>query len=252
MSLKTDVVSKLEKVCIRDFLKQKDLLYKGRREYKFLIPLKNISDIVDHLNDDYYCIVHDDGPYFSYKNSYFDSENFKLFNMHRQGKYNRLKIRIREYKSGKKGMYIESKRKANGARYTIKKRSRINTRTNCLEKKFIKEGINEFKLNKEKLEAKLHIEYNRFFLVSKNGKRRITIDFNVKASNSKGKEAKIVPNFAIFEVKQEGLPLNLMKLLRRKYNVRRTGFSKYCISVCTLFDNVRKNKWKQILKLNHS
>ncbi len=163
MSLKTDVVSKLEKVSISDFLKQKDLLYKGRREHKFLVPLHQVSDILDYLNDDFYCIVHDDGVFFSYRSAYFDSDDFSFFNMHRQGKYNRMKLRIREYKSGKKGMYIESKRKAKAARYTIKQRKKVESLEACLDKKFIKESLLDFDLEKENLKEKVHINYKRIF-----------------------------------------------------------------------------------------
>lgn len=250
MSLKNDILSGLNKIALKDYLKRKDPLFSGRREYKFLVPLSLIPHLLEYLKEDFKCLEHEEGGIFLYNSVYYDSENMKFFNMHRQKKFNRLKIRIREYKSGKKGKFIERKTKTKGT-YTSKKRSKIDSQfDDFMAKQFITDGINHYGLKKEDLSEKIHIDYKRIFMVSKDFKRRVTIDFDIKAKDTNGGKASLIPNYAVFEVKQEGLPKEIMKFLRRNFKIRRQGFSKYCIATCMLIDNVKKNKWKQTLKYN--
>ncbi len=250
MSLKNNVLSSLNKIALKDYLKRKDPLFKGRREYKFLVPLDLIPHILEYLKEDFKCLEHEEGGIFLYNSVYYDSENMSFFNMHRQKKLNRLKIRIREYKSGKKGKFIERKTKTKGT-YTSKKRSKIDSQfEDFMSKQFITDGINHHGLKRDDLSEKVHIDYKRIFMVSRDFKCRVTIDFDIEANDLNGKKAQLIPNFAVLEVKQEGLPKEIMRFLRRNFKIRRKGFSKYCVATCMLFDNVKKNKWKQTLKYN--
>ena len=59
-----------------------------------------------------------------YESLYFDQEDFKFYNDHHRGKSNRLKIRIRKYKSN--GLaFLEVKKKAQRTNHKIKDKIKI-------------------------------------------------------------------------------------------------------------------------------
>ncbi len=255
MKLIDEALSDIEKINIKDLIKRKDPLSKARKEYKFLIPIKLLPKIIETLKDDFFCSSHDEGVFFSYTSTYFDTPTLSFFNDHRCSKPNRIKVRIREYKSGVKNAFVECKKKRKGI-YSEKDREKIGKNPTTewskevLGADCITKNLGKYSSFKDNLCQTMYIEYKRIFLVAKDLSSRITIDFEVKCTDKSDKSAEIIPEHCIFEIKQEGIPKKIMQILRRTYKIRRTGFSKYCISMCTLNPNVKKNKWKQILKHN--
>lgn len=248
-----DSLVRIEKLDLNEYIKRKDKLAASRKEYKFLIPREDLSVVLDFLVDDFYLCVNGDGNKMihTYKNHYFDTDDYKFFKMHRQGKYNRLKVRIREYKSQSKDRFLECKRKVKGIR-TIKDREMISDmEVFSLDQEHVREPLAKYDIHPNELEEKITMLYHRLFFVAKDHSMRLTIDFNIKSSNKHGKQVDLVPDYCILEVKSASYPKRIVKFMKDKLKVRETGFSKYCVSVCMLEDTVKKNKWKQVLKLNN-
>lgn len=89
---------------------KEDSLFLSRTDYKFIIPLNLITDTINYLKKDFFCHKYKENCIFQYHNIYFDTDDFKFFNLHRQGKYNRIKIRVRNYKTGKKIAILSAKK----------------------------------------------------------------------------------------------------------------------------------------------
>lgn len=255
MKLSEGILEKMEKVRIEDLLGRKDPLSKARKEYKFLVPLKHLEQIMGDLCKEFFCTSHKEGVFFHYESTYFDTPDLFFFNKHRKGKPNRVKVRVREYKSGVRNSFVECKKKYKGT-YTRKDRKKIgeNPTTDwdirVLKEECIRSNLKKYNLIPEDLEQTMHIKYKRIFLIEKDFNKRITIDFDIQCTDNKNGSTKIIPEYCVFEVKEEGIPKQIMRILRRNYNVRRGPFSKYCVSLCTLNPEVKKNRWKQVLKCN--
>lgn len=247
-----EIFKNFEKKDIFEIIKQKDPLTKKRKEYKFLVRKELLQEIATKFVYDYYCCVHSGTFLFEYENIYFDTDDFIFFNKHRVGKPNRLKVRIRKYKSGDKKSFLEIKRKVKGV-FSEKERILIEETSEKNDEKIIEKASEKLKslnISFSKLSRKLTTNYSRIFLISKDNKRRITFDIDLKAKDTENNEKKLFSQYGILEIKDENTPKDIMQFLMKNFKIRKTGFSKYCISLCALSPNQKNNKWKQILKLN--
>jgi len=248
MNLNSILFDKFETIAIEDFLSSSDPLSDRRKDFKFITPLDSLPQIFDYLQESYICAVEGSSAIRNYRNKYFDTSDYKFYQMHRKGKYNRLKVRLRQY--GESGdIFVESKLKENGER-TKKQRVKADfIDSRVLEQDFIPSRLQDFDLSTSDLSNETHISYDRIFLVSKNRGSRITIDFNILASGEDLNYVKqVAPEYAILEVKQGGYPKDIIRFLKNNFKIRESRFSKYCVSLCLLEDGLKKNVWKQTLK----
>ena len=245
-----EIIKNLQKVHVKEFLDQEDDLVTFRQEYKFIVPLEYLNDILDSLKEDFFYSHFDHGFVYKYHNTYFDTKNYTFFNLHRQGKYNRIKIRIREYKNGVQNKYLECKRKIKGVKIT-KERAQIDLSINDIgncDEKFLDSNLQKYQVKQENLVNITETFYNRVNLISTDRKKRITLDFDIHAKNNNSNDIKIIPGYFILELKSRDFPKKIIKLLHKEYKLREENFSKYCVSLCLLNQNLKKNRWKRILK----
>jgi len=227
-----------------------DLLFLSRQDYKFLVPMNCLEDLLHFLKVDFFCNQFEEECIFHYHNIYFDTQDYKFFNLHRQGKYNRIKVRIRNYKNGKIGRYLECKSKYRGT-FTIKQRQRLKGKSDNihqLKSNILTENLKRYNLTAKDLVNKVETSYNRIRLTAKGGDTRISIDFDLEAGLNDQKMQHITPNHLILEVKSNKFPKKIIRFLKSELGIRETNFSKYCVSLCKLNDTLKHNKWKQILK----
>jgi hypothetical protein len=231
---------KVKHLQLSDYLKRKDQLFDKRQEYKFLVPIKHLNELVDYLSKDFFLVKRGESSSSLYSTRYFDTENFHFFNQHRKGKYNRLKVRMRSYVDNE--AFLECKRKVKGL---IVKKRRENLKK--LEGHFLHEELEKEGKSLEDLVNRVDISYLRIFFVSKDYKRRVTIDYDIRYEHQNQKGI-LTKDYVILEVKQQGYPKDLAKFLVKNFKVREGNFSKYCLTVCKVKPDLKINKWKQILK----
>jgi len=79
--------------------------------------------------------------------------------------------------------------------------------------------------------------------VSRQSVERLTLDVNLTFRRDGARVG--MPGLAIAEVKQEGFDMqsDFMSQMRMM-GVRPSGFSKYCMGVASLYDDVKKNNFK--------
>lgn len=219
-----------------------------RAETKYVINKAMLKDILDSLSQNYKVLEINGNKEENYCTVYFDTPDFKMYNAHHNGALNRYKVRTREY-IGSKLSFVEVKFKDN-KRKTIKKRIPIPESTGYLAsgaKEFVQE---KSPFSSENLSEVLWNYYTRITLASKNSLERLTIDTNLKFYDGTKKKHVELPDLAVIELKQKKFSnSSYFVRLMHQMGVRPLGFSKYCIGVCSVYDNVKSNNFKEKLMI---
>lgn len=220
----------------------------NRTDTKFILNIESFPAVLEEASKYYKILEIDSERGMQYETVYFDTEDFKLYHAHQNGKLNRYKIRRREYCiSGKN--FLEVKFKNNKSR-TIKdriKRDKSDPHFCDVTDEFMQD---KFPYSQEDLEVKLTNFFTRIMLVHKTAKERITLDMNLGFRNDY-KEVKL-PFLVIAEVKQEGYSSSSTFIqILRKFKIQPTGMSKYCIGTVLLNPHLKHNRFKpKLLTLN--
>ncbi|MDA3817143.1 MAG: polyphosphate polymerase domain-containing protein [Prolixibacteraceae bacterium] len=218
----------------------------NRTDTKFWFHASHLYPLLELVQDSYYILQMHDEVALPYSTVYYDTDSNGMYTAHHNGKLNRYKIRRRSYVSS--GIsFLEVKFKNNKGR-TIKKRIPADfdfKHFNDEENKFI-QGIAPFTV--EDLSPSLINDFKRITLVNRNFKERCTIDFNLGFKNE-NKEIKL-NNLVIVEIKADGSP-SASPLARalRDQRIKKSGFSKYCVGRTVLDTNVKRNAFKQKVRM---
>ena len=218
-----------------------------RVDTKFILKESQLLEVLSKLYDDYKILEIDQERLMKYSTLYFDSQNKKCFKDHHNGKLNRYKIRMRKYLVSDI-CFLEIKKK-NNLGITNKIRTQIKDfETNLTSES--KDFITESKINNLLLEPSLYNNFSRMTLVNKNESERITID--VDLSFSFGTDEKKFDKLVVVEIKQEGKRLNTtINRALKSMSLLPTNFSKYCIGISNIIDDIKSNRFKEInLKIN--
>lgn len=218
-----------------------------RVDTKFILKESQLLEVLSKLYDDYKILEIGQERLMKYSTLYFDSENKKCFKDHHNGKLNRYKIRMRKYLVSDI-CFLEIKKK-NNLGITSKIRRQIKDfETNLTSES--KDFITKSNINNLLLEPSLYNNFSRMTLVNKNESERITID--VDLSFSFGTDEKKFDKLVVVEIKQEGKRLNTtINRALKSMSILPTNFSKYCIGISNIIDNIKSNRFKEInLKIN--
>ena len=218
-----------------------------RVDTKFILKESQLLEVLSKLYEDYKILEIDQERLMKYSTLYFDSENKKCFKDHHNGKLNRYKIRMRKYLVSDI-CFLEIKKK-NNLGITNKIRRQIKDfETNLTSES--KDFITKSNINNLLLEPSLYNNFSRMTLVNKNESERITID--VDLSFSFGTDEKKFDKLVVVEIKQEGKRLNTtINRALKSMSILPTNFSKYCIGISNIIDNIKSNRFKEInLKIN--
>jgi len=213
----------------------------NRIDIKFTMPMGELLRSLPALQEDYQMLSVCGQRLNHYRTLYFDTHGFDLYRMHVNGVADRYKVRSREYTvSGLS--FLEVKHKTRKGR-TIK--DRIATALPVTEMNLEAETWLEhvYPFNIRDLEPKIWNTYTRITLVSKSYCERVTLDLNLDFFTT-GKAAH-VDGIVVAEVKRDAEARYSPFLAEmRHHRIRPQGFSKYCLGVSLLFDQVKKNSLK--------
>ncbi|MBN2165096.1 MAG: polyphosphate polymerase domain-containing protein [Marinilabiliaceae bacterium] len=230
-----------------------EVQFMNRTDTKFVLSARQLPALLKDAAERYRMLEIEGERSLAYKTTYFDTEDYHFFREHLKGKLNRFKVRHRVYEvSGIS--FLEVKFKSNKKR-TIKWRiknkwTKEDENLNEEAVKFLSENIT---VDPEKLKPVLENNFKRFTLVNNKDKERVTIDFNLSFKDFNGKHEHL-PYIAIVELKREGFTCQSPFIsLLKKYELRESGFSKYCVGNAILYDheylNALKPKFLQLNKL---
>ncbi|QCX00047.1 polyphosphate polymerase domain-containing protein [Aggregatimonas sangjinii] len=213
-----------------------------RVDTKFIFHMNELEDILGRANDDYSVLQIGGSRQMGYSNQYFDTHNLKFYTDHHNGKLFRTKIRIRRYDDTDL-VFLEVKHKSNKGRMN-KIRAKIPEFRDTLSEKAesflstqLSTGLN--------IVPTIRNNFQRVTLVGRN--ERITFDTNLTFQQN-GSSVKM-GNLVIAEIKQAELNRSspLFTILKEK-KIKPYRISKYCIGMASLYDGIKKNRFKE--KLN--
>jgi len=224
------------------FTLNEDLFLFDRRDFKYLFRREDLKNILDRLKAHYYILTIEGKTFSDYRTTYFDTDDFDLYKAHHNGKRNRYKVRLRNYRDSELA-YLEVKFKSNKQR-TLKKRVlKGNTHHfSPQDYQFLKSAI---PYEPNDLSASLMTKYNRLTLVNFDYSEKVTLDFDLRFKHLKnGKETRM-PELGIIEVKNEGdRHRPLLPGLLNNGLIRNKRISKYCLGMSLLDPHIKKNLYK--------
>ena len=213
-----------------------------RTDMKFILPLDLLDRVMDELKDNYRILTIDGNRIFSYRTEYFDTPEMVMFLDHHNGKLNRFKVRHREYLESRLS-FLEVKFKSSTGR-VIKQRVEDKKTDEHLFSGFVGRHT---PYNPEKLKSAVISRFNRFTLTDLSMQERVTVDFNVSFSGSHRNIA--LNGLVIIELKQEHInkDSHICHVLK-KYTIRPSSISKYCIGISLLYENPKTNNFRSIIR----
>ncbi len=217
----------------------------NRIDTKYILHINRLSNILEKASKDYYIFKISGNLNRTYTTSYYDTTGYKMYHDHHNRKLNRFKIRERTYTDTKEE-FLEVKFK-NNKRFTIKRRIKIGTETDKLDKNnFVKEKSPYFL---EDLNLSLTNRFARIMLVSKLMNERVTIDTNLEYLTKTGYER--IPNLVIIEQKRSAYNKRTkFTSILLEERIKSVAFSKYCIGmVLTRSKTIKSNRFKPKIRL---
>lgn len=215
----------------------------NRTDTKYIFPSDRLPAILELARKKYKVLEIEEQRDFSYNTTYLDTHDFLFFYHQTTGKLHRHKVRYRIYESSGVS-YLEVKRKTNKNR-TIKWRIKNDFQNKTCDEKaleFLQEHIPD---SYHCLKPVLLNKFKRITLVGLETLERITLDHTLSFSDGTGRFIDL-PFLAIAELKREGFTNNSPFInIIRQFNIRQTGFSKYCMGSAMLYDLPHKNNLKQ-------
>ena len=215
----------------------------NRIDTKFIIPMTLFESILRSLKADYSVLKIDGTSLFLYKNTYYDTKDYKSYKMHHNGKQNRFKVRNRHYADNDL-MFMEVKLRTNKKR-TIK--TRIETDSTDIDSLKNNEFVQQILGNRyEPLVSSQVISYNRISLADKQRTERLTLDFNLGFQKTLSGQKQSLDHMFIIELKQNKKNRNSpFYRIGRKNKLKNGSFSKYCIGCClNSQDHIKINNFK--------
>lgn len=246
-SLTPDIISALNTYSPIPLYKMSKVGLMNRVDIKYVFPSGKLPSIMRSLSNMYQIMDIDDLRFFPYKTIYLDYSDKSFYHQHLTGKYDRYKIRFREYMlSGVS--YLEIKKKSNKGR-TIKNRI-----VNIYDPVSFDDSAYSFvrkctPYDLSGLEPSLITGFSRITLVNLPENERITFDYNLSFSDFDNKKVEI-PSLAIAELKKESYSMqSRFCCLMKRIGIRPAGFSKYCVGQAILHNAPRQNLLKPKLLL---
>lgn len=216
----------------------------NRTDTKFVFERSFLAEILKTLAGKYRVLNINDNLISTYKTLYFDTDNFKFFLDHHNGKGNRYKVRIRNYVESDL-FFLEIKNKYKGR--TVKTRIKVSDFEEVLSSKsknYI-EGVMDQPIQ---LQAKLWNGFNRITLVNQADKERLTLDLDLTFDF--GERETAFKHIVIAELKQENADRDsLFYSLMKANGIRPYGMSKYCVGTVALYPEQKYNNFKEKLLL---
>lgn len=213
----------------------------NRTDTKFLMTNEQIFKVLPALQQDYRILSVDSQRLNHYRTLYFDTADFRLYNLHVNERADRYKVRSREYMDSGQS-YLEVKHKTRKDR-TIKQRiptSRQVVQMNIEDENWVNSVL---PYDSHLLEPKIWNTFTRITLVSIKCCERVTLDLDLSFSRA-GKVVNL-GGMVIAEAKTDSAHQESPFLVQiRSQRIHPQGFSKYCIGVAMLYDQVKKNALK--------
>ena len=221
----------------------------NRTDTKFVATLEQLHSFLLAVQGKYYIQEIDGKRIASYHTTYFDTADYHMYGIHHAGRQVREKIRVRTYLDSDQ-TFFEIKNKNNHGR-TKKKRIPI-VGHDAVEQE--RANIVPFMASYawytiDDISPVIENWFNRITLVNYDKTERLTIDFNLRFHHLKSDGRQQLQRVAVIELKRDGnVPSPALDILRQ-VRIKRSGFSKYCIGSALTNAKLKKNNFKERLRM---
>jgi hypothetical protein len=215
-----------------------------RTDTKFVLSTAQLLQALAAVQHDYRMLAVQGIRLNRYRTLYFDTADFALYHLHVNDRAERYKVRSREYTDS--GLsFLEVKHKTRKDR-TVKDRMPTARQVTQLSTAAAGWLAQIFPYDTGALEPKLWNTFTRVTLVSRERCERVTLDVDLAFHTETQRRS--LPGVAVAEVKTDsaGQPSPFMAQMHAQH-IRPMGFSKYCIGVSLLYQQVKKNSLKPTL-----
>lgn len=215
-----------------------------RVDTKYVTNEHEIQALLETVKDHYRVLTIENVRCSDYSTLYFDSSGHDAYLQHHNGRLNRQKFRMREYRST--GMcFWEVKLKNNKGR-TVKQRIPIHSIENSLSTSCT-EFIDSVIGSQPELVPQLQTNFTRITLVDRDCLERVTLDFGLEFSIDGNRQ--FVPGAVIAEIKQQSNNRgSAVRQQLRKQGIRPLRISKYCLGISLLKPGLKSNRFKSKLR----
>lgn len=219
----------------------------NRVDNKYTLSREMLLQLLERLEESHAVVEIDELRSLPYKTLYYDTEDLRCYRDHHNGRRTRVKFRTREYLSSSL-VFNEIKQKANTGK-TYKSRIKRSLFTHEMDGTF-RTFAGEVAGGDEWYVPQLFVEYNRITLVDKELTERLTIDTDLKVTDfSDPQKSRLFSNLVIAESKRErGVRSSPSMDTLRDLRCKPRGFSKYCMGIALLRDDIKKNLFKEHIR----
>jgi len=236
----------------------------NRTDTKFVASIDKLKKLLQIAGDEYRVQEIDGKRNMSYSTVYYDSKDYVFYNAHHDGHAGRQKVRVRSYVDSHLS-FLEVKTKDNHGKthknriatmnlplYLVASRMMGTMPAFSLQNdrkamEFLRENL---QIAPELLEQKIENKFHRITLVNRAKTERLTIDTDLEFRNLTTGMQCSLPQFAIIELKRDGLKPSPVLSMLRELRIHPSGFSKYCIGEALTNPSLRINRMKpRLMKL---
>lgn len=221
----------------------------NRTDTKFVATAEQLHAFLLAVQGKYYIQEINGKRIASYHTTYYDTDDYQMYNMHHCGRITREKIRVRTYLDSD-DTFLEIKNKNNHGR-TKKKRISIQGHDTVMQEL---ETVVPFMAQYawytiDEVTPVIENWFNRITLVNYGKSERLTIDFNLRFHHFKSDGNDKLDRVAVIELKRDGnVPSPALDILR-ELRIKRSGFSKYCIGSALTNRQLKRNNFKERLTM---
>ena len=245
--MEQQIIELLEKLPPISLSEMKDIKLMNRIDKKYLATLDQLKQLLVLAQGKYMVQQIEGKRYNRYHTIYLDTPDEEMYTMHHNGRLVRQKVRVRTYlDSG--DTFLEVKNKNNHGR-TKKKRMTVGSIHT------LREDGGDTLLAKhahyllDDLVPKVENRFERITLVNMAKTERLTIDCHVKFHHCETDIHSTYDRLVIIELKRDGNVYSPVKDMLRELRIKPSGFSKYCIGCALTNKSLKRNNFKERLRL---
>ena len=232
----------------------------NRTDTKFVTTVDRLRLLLTLAHDEYRAQEVDGRRIASYYTAYFDTPDNNMYIVHQNGHAGRQKLRIRSYVDSGQN-FLEVKTKNNHGRTKKKRVDMVGFDPTHPDHgiRFLRQDeqfrsydaflSKHLRYDPTVLTEHLENHFRRITLVNKAKTERVTIDTDLCFHNIKTDRDVDLTGLVIIEVKRDGLQPSPILGMLRELRIKPSGFSKYCMGSALTNPSLKRNNFKERLRL---
>lgn len=218
----------------------------NRIDQKYMAATYLLPELLQQVADHYYVQRIDGVALAPYHTLYFDTPSLDMYVAHHNQKLNRLKLRVRRYRSTDT-TFFELKQKDN-KKHTHKTRISVDATQfdHCLQLPEVQQFVaTNTPFSISTLQPQVENHFERITLVNNQMTERITIDTDITFHNHTTNIDANINHLMVIEVKHEvGTPTSAIEHALHQLHILPRRMSKYCIGTAITYPNIKHNRFK--------